>query len=687
MGEKEYRKKNKKKTGERVKERTKEKSGVKKNGKKKGSGLLLEGTLITNRKGFGFVEVEELDEDIFVSHGNMAGGFHKDTVLVELLDKRHGHRMEGAVRKVLAHEITTVCGTYSRSADFGFVVPDLQKIADDIYIAGGDDLKAADGDKVVCRIKNYGGEGKSPEGVITEILGRGGDPHADITSVIRQYELPEAFADEVKEEAQKVPDSVGKKDIKGRVDLRKVKMVTIDGEDSKDLDDAVSLEVKGKDYILGVHIADVSHYVKEGGILDKEALKRGTSVYLADRVIPMLPVELSNGICSLNEGVDRLAMSCIMRISKSGIIRDYEICESVINVDRRMTYTAVAGIIDKNDAALKKKYKDLVPMFESMKELAAALKKMRSRRGSIDFDLPESKIELDENGFVKDIHPYERNSATSMIEQFMLSANECVAAHSLTQELPFLYRVHETPDPDRMRDLMELLRSFGYHMKGDAEHITPKEIQKLLAGIAGRDEEDLIRTLALRSMKQARYDTECLGHFGLAVKEYTHFTSPIRRYPDLQIHRILKEEIRGKLSDKRIKHYEKILEKVAKQSSDRERRAVEAERDTDKLMMASFMADKKGEVYEGVISGVTGWGLYVQLPNTVEGLVHISRIEGDDFDYSEKEYSLIGRYSGKRYRLGEKVKVKVDVVDLLLRTIDFRLVWDNEKRRNKTRRK
>ena len=676
MSGKEYRK-----TKKKIKEKTKKTS------KKKGNGLVFEGVLITNRKGFGFVEVEELDEDIFISHGNMGGGFHKDTVLVEMLDKRHGHRMEGVIKKVLSHEISFVTGTYQRSKDFGFVVPDLQKIADDIYIAGGDDLKAADGDKVVCRIMNYGESGKRPEGVITEILGRGGDPHADITSIIRQYELPEAFDTDVKEEALSVPDSVGKKDIKGRLDLRKVKMVTIDGEDSKDLDDAVSLEVKGKDYILGVHIADVSHYVKEGGILDKEALKRGTSVYLADRVIPMLPVELSNGICSLNEGVDRLAMSCIMRISKSGIIRDYEICESVINVDRRMTYTAVAGIIDKDDSRLKKKYKDFVPMFEKMKELAAALKKMRSKRGSIDFDLPESKIELDENGFVKDIHPYERNSATSLIEQFMLSANECVARHMLEQELPFIYRVHETPDPDRMRDLMELLRSFGYHMKGDPESITPKEIQKLLAGMAGRDEEDLIRTLALRSMKQARYSTECLGHFGLAVKEYTHFTSPIRRYPDLQIHRILKEELKGKLGDKRIKHYEKILDKVAKQSSDRERRAVDAERDTDKLMMASYMADKTGEVYEGVISGVTGWGLYVQLPNTVEGLVHISKMEGDDFDYSEREYALIGRYSGKRYRLGEKVKVKVDAVDMLLRTIDFKLVWENEKRRNKARRK
>ncbi|MCR5118087.1 MAG: ribonuclease R [Lachnospiraceae bacterium] len=673
----------KKNTKKRIKEKTK----AKKSGKKKSSTPVLEGTLISNRKGFGFVEVEELEEDIFISHGNMGGAFHKDTVLVELLDKRHGHRIEGRITKVLAHEISFVAGTYQKSKDFGFVVPDLQKIADDIYVAGADDMNATDGDKVICSIKNYGGEGRRPEGVITEILGRVGDPHADITAIIRQYELPESFNAEVKEEALAVPDHVGRKDIRGRRDFRKLKMVTIDGEDSKDLDDAVSLEMKGKDYILGVHIADVSHYVKEGGILDKEALKRGTSVYLADRVIPMLPVELSNGICSLNEGVDRLAMSCIMRISKSGIIREYEICESVINVDRRMTYTAVAGIIDKNDAALKKKYKDFVSMFESMKELAAALKKMRSKRGSIDFDLPESKIELDEDGSVKDIHPYERNSATALIEQFMLSANECVARHMLEQELPFLYRVHETPDPDRMSDLMELLRSFGYHMKGDPESITPKEIQKLLSGIAGRDEEDLIRTLALRSMKQARYDTECLGHFGLAVKEYTHFTSPIRRYPDLQIHRILKEELKDKLGDKRIKHYEKILDKVAKQSSDRERRAVDAERDTDKLMMASYMADKIGEVYEGVISGVTGWGLYVQLPNTVEGLVHISKMEGDDFDYSEREYALIGRYSGKRYRLGEKVKVKVDAVDLLLRTIDFKLVWENEKRRNKARRK
>ena len=638
------------------------------------------GNLITNRKGFGFVEVEGLEEDIFIPHSMLNGAFHKDTVNVELIEGR-GRRQEGRIVKILERGITEVIGTYREQRGFGFVVPDNQKIADDIHIAKKEAHGASDGQKVVVSIRQYGDKDHRPSGQITEVIGNADDPRVNISAIVRGYELPTDFPKAVVELSETIPGKVKKKEIKDRKDLRAVQMVTIDGEDKKDIDDAVSLETDNRDYILGVHIADVSHYVKEDDALDKEAFTRGNSVYLADRVIPMLPERLSNGICSLNAGEDRLAMSCIMRISRNGVIKDYEICESVIHVDRRMTYTAVAGILE-GDEDLIEEYKPLVGMFKKMNTLSKILKRMRTKRGSIDFDLPESKILLDANGNVVDIKAYERNAATGMIEQFMLSANETVAAHMHALGYPFLYRIHETPDADRIGDLLTLLAGFGYHAKGKAEKIKPKEIQAMLAGIQGRPEEDMIRTLALRCMKQARYDVECVGHFGLAATEYTHFTSPIRRYSDLQIHRILKEEMHGKLKAKRIDHYEKLLPKVAKQCSDRERRAVDAERDTDKLMMALYMESKIGQSFEGQISGVTGWGMYVALPNTVEGMVPISKIPGDDFDYSEKEYALVGRYTKKQFRLGEHVKITVANVDTVLRTIDFALNWETEGKKN-----
>ncbi len=657
------------------------------------SNEIYTGKLVTNRKGFGFVEVEGLEQDIFISHNMLNGAFHKDTVNVEVL-RGNGRKPEGRVVKILERGIKEVIGTYREQRGFGFVVPDNQKIADDIHIPKKESHGATDGQKVVATITHYGDNAHRPSGEIIEVIGNTGDPGVDISAIVRGYELPTTFSEAVIKLSEEIPEKVKAKEIKGRKDLRNVKMVTIDGEDTKDLDDAVSLETDNRDYILGVHIADVSHYVKEEDDLDKEALERGNSVYLADRVIPMLPERLSNGICSLNAGEDRLAMSCIMRIGRNGVIKEYEICESVIHVDRRMTYTAVAGILD-GDEALIKEYKPLVGMFRKMNTLANILKRMRTKRGSIDFDLPESKILLDKNGNVTDIKAYERNAATGMIEQFMLSANETVAAHMHEQGYPFLYRIHETPDADRIEDLLTLLAGFGYHAKGKAEKIKPKEIQMMLAGIEGRPEEDMIRTLALRCMKQARYDVDCVGHFGLAATEYTHFTSPIRRYSDLQIHRILKEEMHGKLGAKRISHYEKLLPKVAKQCSDRERRAVDAERDTDKLMMALYMENHIGEAFEGQISGVTGWGMYVALPNTVEGMVPISKIPGDDFDYSEKEYALVGRYTKRRFRLGEHVHITVADVDTVLRTIDFALCWENEDtdhgkksvKRNKARRK
>ncbi|MBP5606809.1 MAG: VacB/RNase II family 3'-5' exoribonuclease, partial [Lachnospiraceae bacterium] len=426
-----------------------------------------------------------------------------------------------------------------------------------------------------------------------------------------------------------------------------------------------------------------SHYVKEESTLDLEALNRGTSVYLPGKVIPMLPVKLSNGICSLNAGEDRLAMSCIMRIDESGHIKNYEICESVINVDRRMTYTVVADILKGEDKALLKEYRGFKIMFKRMEKLSEALKKLRTKRGAIDFDLPETKVSLDDEGRVTDIRAYEHNTATGIIEQFMLSANECVASYMHGKELPFLYRIHETPDADRMGELMDLLKGFGYNIKGDPAAIKPREVQRFLAACKGKPEEDLIRSLSLRSMKQARYSTECTGHFGLAASEYTHFTSPIRRYPDLQIHRILKEQLHDKLRKKRIAHYESILEGVANKCSERERRAVDAERDADKLKMAEYMQDHLMEEYEGMISGVTGWGMYVKLDNTVEGMVPVSKIPGDDFSYSEKEHALCGRFSKLRYNLGQKVKVRAVSVDKLMHTIDFELITDNNRERKK----
>ena len=463
-------------------------------------------------------------------------------------------------------------------------------------------------------------------------------------------------------------------------------MITIDGEDAKDLDDAVSVSFDGTNYQLGVHIADVTNYVQENSALDREALKRGTSVYLVDRVIPMLPHALSNGICSLNEGVDRLALSCLMTVDRKGAITDYEICESVIRVDHRMSYTQVKAILEDETLVKKEeayqKYADLLPMLQRMEELADILREKRRKRGSIDFDFPECKIYLDREGHPVEIKPYERNVATRIIEDFMLAANETVAQHFYWQELPFVYRVHGVPDADRIQKLSTLIHNFGYYMKNmdrkgskvGSEEIHPKEIQKLLDKIAGTPEEAMISRLTLRSMKQAKYSVESSGHFGLACQFYCHFTSPIRRYPDLQIHRIIKEQLRGRLKEDRILHYREILPEVAKHSSEMERRADEAERETDKLKKVEYMETRIGEEFEGVISGVTGWGIYVELPNTVEGLVHVSRLPGDYYFYNETTYEMVGEATGRAFKLGMPVRVRVEECDRFTRTIDFSLV-------------
>ncbi len=632
----------------------------------------ITGTFISHQKGFGFVEVEGQEEDYFVPAEYTGGAFHQDIVEITVLKRTEGKRQEAKVIKIIERGIKEVVGTFQKSKSFGFVIPDNQKLAQDIFVPKERSKGAVDGHKVVVEITDYGKDGRKPEGKVIEILGHINDPGVDILSIVKAFDLPVFFPEKVLNQAERVAQEVSEADMAGRVDLRHVQMVTIDGEDAKDLDDAVSLTVENGLYKLGVHIADVTNYVQEGSALDREALKRGTSVYLVDRVIPMLPHTLSNGICSLNEDVDRLAVSCLMTINDKGEVVDHTLCESVIHSNRRMTYTSVQKILADKEEAERAKYKELVPMFEQMGELAAILRRKRRKRGSIDFDFPETKVILDKEGHPVEIKPYERNTATNLIEEFMLVANETVAEHFFWQETPFVYRTHETPDSEKMEKLVTFIRNFGFQLKvGHREEIHPKEIQKLLDNIAGTEAEAMISRLTLRSMKQAKYSTESTGHFGLACKYYCHFTSPIRRYPDLQIHRIIKEEYRGRLNEARVAHYRGILDQVANQSSTTERRAEEAERETVKMKKAEFMEDKIGESFEGVVSGVTGWGIYVELPNTVEGLVHYSRIPGDRYYFDEQRYELVGDRTGRSFSLGQKVTVVVVDVDKISRTVDF----------------
>jgi len=652
----------------------------------KGEAKRLQGTYRANQRGFGFVIIPEEDQDIFIGEDDAGGALDGDTVevIITKASDRDGKRREGKIVKIVERGLTTVVGLYQKKGNksYGFVIPDNQRILQDIFIPEGKSKEAVDGHKVVVELTSYGEKGRSPEGRIVEIIGHVNDPGTDIMSIVKGYDLPVEFPEKVLNQAERVSKPVSEADMQGRKDIRDWQMVTIDGEDAKDLDDAVSVVKDGENYILGVHIADVTNYVQENSALDREALKRGTSVYLADRVIPMLPHTLSNGICSLNAGEDRLALSCIMTVEPKGMVIDHEIAETVIHVDRRMSYTSVAKILEDEDLAEMQEYEELVPMFQRMLELSKILRARRKQRGSIDFDFPECKILLDKEGHPLDIKPYERNIATMLIEDFMLAANETVAQHFYWQELPFVYRVHDVPDPERIQKLSTFISNYGYYMKAlgrrnskvSTEEIHPKEIQKLLQKIEGTPEEPMIARLTLRSMKQAKYSTECTGHFGLACQYYCHFTSPIRRYPDLQIHRIIKEQLRGRLKEERIEHYREILPEVAKHSSEMERRADEAERETDKLKKVEYMEQHIGEEYEGVISGVTNWGLYVELPNTVEGLVHISTIPGDYYHYNEAACEMVGEATGRCFKLGMPVRIEVEDCDRFMRTINFRLV-------------
>ena len=632
----------------------------------------LVGIYTGTARGFGFVEVEGRDDDLYIPEDKRGGAFHQDRVQVMLLPGRQGKRQEACVVQVLERGLKQVVGTWEQCENFGFVIPDNSRLGTDIFVPQERSRGAVTGHKVVVELVSYGDEKHKPEGRVAEILGHINDPGVDIMSVVHRFELPTAFGEKVMHQADRVPETVQEADRAGRMDLTALQMVTIDGEDAKDLDDAVSLyqDEKGL-YHLGVHIADVSNYVQENSALDWEALKRGTSVYLVDRVIPMLPHKLSNGICSLNQGVDRLALSCLMTINGKGEVTDYQIEETVICVDKRMTYTAVKKILEDRDEEECRKYESLVPMFELMEELAAILRNRRHKRGAVDFDFAESKILLDEEGHPVEIKPYERNVATKIIEDFMLIANETVAQHFFWLELPFVYRTHDRPDPEKIMKLSAFIHNFGYHVKLTGEEIHPKELQKLLDKIADTEEETLISRLTLRSMKRASYTVECTGHFGLACQYYCHFTSPIRRYPDLQIHRIIKDQLRGRLREERLAHYTERLPEVAKHSSKAERRAEEAERETDKMKKAEYMEDHVGERYEGVISGITQWGIYVELPNMVEGLVHVSTLAGDFFYYNEETYEMVGRDTGKTYKLGQRITVQVKGADRLAGVVDF----------------
>lgn len=656
----------------------KDKNKKDKNKKEQPEGIQAEGTFIGHPKGFGFVEIEGQDEDIFIPESDTGTAMHQDKVRIIIRDdKKEGKRQEGVVVKVLERGMPEIVGTYQLNRDFGFVISDNPKFSKDIFIPRKEAAGIKNGDKVIAVITDYGSGNKNPEGKIKENLGNIRTPGTDILAIVKSFGIPSEFPEKVMKQAQRVPDHVLDADRDGRLDLRHLQTVTIDGEDAKDLDDAISLTKERDIYHLGVHIADVSNYVQYNSALDREALKRGTSVYLADRVVPMLPERLSNGICSLNQGEDRLALSCLMDINEKGKVVSHQIAETVINVNERMCYTDVKNILEDTDEEAKKRYDALIPMFFMMKELSGILRNSRHHRGSIDFDFPESKIILNAAGKAIDVKPYEANVATKIIEDFMLMANETVAQEYCTEEIPFVYRTHDNPDPEKVESLLTLLHNQGVKIQKAKEEITPKEIQQIIESIEGLPNEAMISRLVLRSMKQAKYTTECSGHFGLAAKYYCHFTSPIRRYPDLQIHRIIKDNLRGRLMrEGRTEHYAEILDEVARQSSVCERRADEAERESDKLKKAEYMSYHLGEEFEGIISGVTGWGLYVELPNTVEGLVHVNTLRDDYYVFDQESYELRGEMTKKVYKLGDKVRVRVADADKMLKTVDFELVSD-----------
>jgi ribonuclease R len=645
---------------------------------------LVRGKVTAHAKGFAFVVPEDPTlDDIFIPPSELKNAMHGDTVLVRVSSQTSGARKEGTIVRIIERGITEIVGTYTESKNFGFVIPDDKKIINDIFIPKHATNGAVEGHKVVVRLTTYPEGRMSAEGEVIKILGHKNDPGVDILSIIHKHGLPLQFPEDVIEHANSIPDTISEEDLKGRRDLRDQMIVTIDGADAKDLDDAVTVtKLENGNYKLGVHIADVSHYVKEGSPIDREAYERGTSVYLVDRVIPMIPHRLSNGICSLNPKVDRLTLSCEMEVNEHGEVVSHEIFQSVIRTTERMTYSDVNKILVDKDEELRKKYEPLVPMFELMAELAEILRNKRMKRGAIDFDFKEAKVLVNEDGKPYDVILRERSVAERLIEEFMLLANETVAEHFHWLNVPFIYRVHEDPKPEKLQRFLEFITNFGYVVKGTGNQIHPRALQEILEAVRGEPEEMVVSTVMLRSMKQARYDAESLGHYGLSTDFYTHFTSPIRRYPDLIVHRLIRTYlINGQLDNETQEKWAEKLPDIAEHASNMERRAVEAERETDDLKKAEFMEDKIGMEFDGIISSVTNFGLFVELPNTIEGLVHVSYLTDDYYRYDERHYAMIGERTGKVYRIGDEITVRVINVNKEERIVDFEVVGMKGNRR------
>ena len=629
---------------------------------------ILTGRFAGTSGGFGFVKVEGFDKDFFISNKDRLNAFDNDIVEITPYKYHNGKRREAKVISIKERSEKNIVGLFKNSGNFGFVEADSVLVQQDIYIAKHNFKGAVDDDKVVVKIIDYGDSHKNPEGVVVEVLGNADTAGIDVLSVIREFGAETDFDEKVAKQAKNVAKPITQSDIEFRLDLRDILTVTIDGEDSKDLDDAISLEKLDDGFRLYVHIADVANYVQEGSALDKEALKRAVSIYPVDRVIPMLPVELSNGICSLNKGEDRLALTCIMSFDKDGNMLEYDIRETVINVDERLCYNQVAALFDKEDIKLPK---NVISMLKLMKRLSAKLNKKRAGRGYVDFNFKESKIILDENNVAVDVVIRDRNVATNIIEEFMLVTNETVAYHFREKRIPFVYRIHENPSEEKMEILKDICSRLFVPFRTKRDGIKPKDIARLIEKTRGSDVEMTISRMALRSMQQARYSTECTGHFGLASVNYCHFTSPIRRYPDLQIHRIIREYLHNKLNDKRIEHYNKILDRVAEHSSKMERKSVDIERKTEKIKKAEYMEKYHGFEFDGLISGITGGGIFVELENTVEGMVSVDTMNDDRYEYDEKNMSLIGIRTGRSYSFGDRVSVQVGRVDKVSGNIDF----------------
>lgn len=638
----------------------------------------VEGIYRKNQRGFGFVKIDDREDEIYIAKEDSLNALNGDRVLIEITEEQNKlKRAEGKIKKIIKHEKETVVGTFQESRNFGFVVPDDKAFGTDIFISKGKFLNAKNNQKVVVKITKYPQKGKNAEGEIIEVLGSIDEAGVDMLSIIKEYDLPAEFPENVIEEAKKYGNKIDEKDIQNRIDCRQDIIFTIDGEDAKDLDDAVRvIKLKNGNYRLDVHIADVSYYVREGSLLDKEAQIRGTSVYMLSRVIPMLPKELSHGICSLNAGQDRFTLSCSMEINNKGEVVSAEVYKGIINVTERMNYHDVQKILDKSDEKVLKKYEKYIGNFELMAELAEILKKKRLEQGYLNLDIPESKIDLDENGKVISIGKYETSFSNEIIEQFMLSANETIAEKFYWLEAPFIYRVHEDPDIEKVKELNKFLYNFGLKIRIVNEKIYPKEVSKILEEIKGKEEEKVVSTLILRTLKIARYEAENKGHFGIASKYYCHFTSPIRRYPDLFIHRIISKYLEENyvVSDKFIEDFKQKAIDRARMSSEREKVATKAERDSEDMKKAEFMQDKIGQEYEGIVSSVTQFGIFVELENTVEGLIRFENLGNEYFIYDEDRKRLIGENSNKVYKIGDKVKIRVISANKLLRQIDFEIV-------------